>query len=75
MMSEHKFLQDLDKKLWKSANKLLPALDAAVYKHVVLGMVFVKYVSDSFEVRRVELKQDFADPEHDYFLGDDEFIN
>ena len=78
MMSEQKFLQDLDKKLWTSANKLLPALDAAVYKHVVLGMVFVKYVSDSFEARREELKQDFADPEHDYFLGDDtdnDFIN
>jgi type I restriction enzyme M protein len=77
-MSEHKFLQDLDKKLWISANKLLPSLDAAVYKHVVLGMVFVKYVSDSFEARRDELKQDFSDPEHDYFLGDDaddDFIN
>ena len=77
-MSDQKFLQDLDKKLWKSANKLLPSLDAAVYKHVVLGMVFVKYVSDSFEARREEIKQDFVDPEHDYFLGDDvddEFIN
>ena len=77
-MSEQEFLQDLDKKLWKAANKLLPELDAAVYKHVVLGMVFLKYVSDSFEARRVELNQDFADPEHDYFLGDDaddEFIN
>jgi type I restriction enzyme M protein len=66
-MSEHKFLQDLDKKLWKSANMLLPILDAVVYKNVVLGMVFLKYVSESFEARRVELKQDFADPEHDYF--------
>jgi type I restriction enzyme M protein len=77
-MSEQEFLQDLDKKLWKSANKLLPELDAAVYKHIVLGIVFLKYVSDSFEARRVELNQDFADPEHDYFLGDDaddEFIN
>ena len=36
-MSDQKFLQDLDAKLWKSANKLLPSLDAAVYKHVVLG--------------------------------------
>ena len=39
-MTEQKFLQDLEKKLWTSANKLLPSLDAAVYKHVVLGMVF-----------------------------------
>ncbi len=77
-MTEQEFLQDLEKKLWTSANKLLPSLDAAVYKHVVLGMVFVKYVSDSFETRRDELKVAFADPEHDYFLGDDaddDFIN
>jgi len=40
-MTEQKFLQDLEKKLWTSANKLLPALDVAVYKHVVLGMVVV----------------------------------
>jgi len=36
-MPEQKFLQELEKKLWTSANKLLPALDAAVYKHVVHG--------------------------------------
>ena len=70
-MPEQKFLQDLEKKLWTSANKLLPSLDAAVYKHVVLGMVFLKYVSDSFETRRQELKVAFSDPDHDYFLGED----
>ncbi len=76
--SEQKFLKDLETKLWTSANKLLPSLDAAVYKHVVLGMVFVKYVSDSFETRRQELKEAFTNSDHDYFLGDDvddEFIN
>ena len=70
-MTEQKFLHDLEKKLWTSANKLLPSLDAAVYKHVVLGMVFVKYVSDSFETRRQELMAAFRDPEHDYYLGED----
>ena len=70
-MTEQQFLQDLEKKLWTSANKLLPSLDAAVYKHVVLGMVFVKYVSDSFETRRQELLTSFKDPENDYYLGDD----
>jgi type I restriction enzyme M protein len=68
---EQKFLQDLEKKLWTSANKLLPSLDAAVYKHVVLGMVFVKYVSDSFETRRQELREAFTNPDNDYFLGED----
>lgn len=70
-MPEQKFLQDLEKKLWTSANKLLPSLDAAVYKHVVLGMVFVKYVSDSFETRRQELREAFTNPDNDYFLGED----
>jgi len=41
-MNEQEFLKELDAKLWKSANKLLPALDAAVYKHVVLGFVSAK---------------------------------
>lgn len=70
-MTEQEFLQELEKKLWTSANKLLPSLDAAVYKHVVLGMVFVKYVSDSFETRREELNKAFSDENNDYYLGED----
>ena len=70
-MTEQQFLQELEKKLWTSANKLLPSLDAAVYKHVVLGMVFLKYVSDAFETRRQELLTMFRDPEADYYLGED----
>ena len=70
-MSEQEFLKELEAKLWKAANKLLPSLDAAVYKHVVLGLVFVKYVSDSFETRREKLRADFTDADNDYFLGDD----
>jgi type I restriction-modification system DNA methylase subunit len=68
---EQQFLNDLDKKLWTAANKLLPMLDAAVYKHVVLGLIFLKYVSDAFQERRAELEAAFRDPGHDYFLGDD----
>jgi len=37
-------------------------LDAAVYKHVVLGLIFLKYVSDAFKERRVELEDNFRDP-------------
>jgi len=68
---EQQFLNDLDKRLWTMANKLLPMLDAAVYKHVVLGLIFLKYVSDSFKERRAELQAAFADPANDYYLGDD----
>ena len=68
---EQQFLNDLDKKLWTAANKLLPMLDAAVYKHVVLGLIFLKYVSDAFKERRDELQAAFADPKNDYYLGAD----
>ena len=71
MSEEQPFLKELDKKLWTTANKLLPMLDAAVYKHVVLGLIFLKYVSDSFKERRAELEAAFRDPQHDYYLGDD----
>jgi len=53
---EHQFLTELDNKLWKAADKLRANLDAANYKHVVLGLIFVKYVSDAFSERREELK-------------------
>jgi type I restriction enzyme M protein len=45
--AEQEFLNDLDKKLWSAADKLRNNLDAAVYKHVVLGLIFLKYVSDA----------------------------
>ncbi|MDD4913206.1 MAG: type I restriction-modification system subunit M [Sideroxydans sp.] len=68
---EQQFLNELDKKLWTAANKLLPMLDAAVYKHVVLGLIFLKYVSDAFKERREELQAAFIDPKNDYYLGPD----
>ncbi|MEO1958390.1 MAG: N-6 DNA methylase [Nautiliaceae bacterium] len=71
-MSEKDFLHNLEKKLWKSAEKLRSNLDAAVYKHVVLGLIFLKYVSDSFEARRKELENEFRNPNSELYLGDDE---
>ncbi|MEA3404990.1 MAG: class I SAM-dependent DNA methyltransferase, partial [Pseudomonadota bacterium] len=70
---ENQFLVDLEKKLWTSANKLLPSLDASQYKHVMLGLVFLKYVSDSFGIRRDELTAQFKNPEHDYYLDPADF--
>ena len=46
---EQQFLQSLEKKLWNAADKLRSTLDAAQYKHTVLGLIFLKYVSDSFQ--------------------------
>ena len=42
-------------RLWSAADKLRGQVDAAEYKHVVLGLLFLKYISDSFEARRDEL--------------------
>lgn len=41
--------EPLEKQLWKSADKLRKNIDAAEYKHIVLGLIFLKYISDSFE--------------------------
>src|SRR5947199_10833994 len=46
--------------LWQAADKLRGTVDAAEYKHVVLGLLFLKYISDSFESRRAKLKQELA---------------
>lgn len=56
---EQQFLKELDEKLWKAADRLRNNLDAANYKHVVLGIIFLKYVSDSFEELQEELRELF----------------
>lgn len=53
-------------KLWQMADALRNNMDAAEYKHVVLGLIFLKYISDAFEVKHAELeanKKQGADPE------------
>ncbi|EMD79702.1 Type I restriction-modification system, DNA-methyltransferase subunit M [Vibrio diabolicus E0666] len=66
---EQLFLKELESKLWTAADKLRASLDASQYKHAVLGLIFVKYVSDAFTLRQEDLKQDFANPDHEYFLA------
>lgn len=66
--SDHQFLADLDKRLWTMADRLRSNLDAAVYKHAVLGLIFLKYVSDAFDERRSELNGQFRNEEYDYFI-------
>lgn len=41
--------------LWQAADKLRNNMDAAEYKHVVLGLIFLKYISDAFEEKHNEL--------------------
>ena len=44
-----------ENELFKAADSLRKNMDAAEYKHVVLGLIFLKYISDSFEERQIEL--------------------
>lgn len=63
--------------LWSAADKLRNNMDAAVYKHVVLGLIFLKYISDAFEERHNQLlaeKAQGADPEDpDEYRGSNVF--
>ena len=63
-------LDDIKKTLWATADKLRANMDAAEYKHLVLGLIFLKYVSDTFAARRAELTRRFADEADEYFLYD-----
>jgi type I restriction enzyme M protein len=60
--------EPLEKQLWKAADKLRKNIDAAEYKHIVLGLIFLKYISDSFEQHFAKLSAGHgeyvgADPE------------
>jgi type I restriction enzyme M protein len=53
-----------ESKLWEAANALRGSMDAAEYKHVVLGLIFLKYISNAFEEHRKKLvAEPYADPE------------
>jgi type I restriction enzyme M protein len=60
-----------EQKLWAAADKLRGHMDASEYKHVVLGLIFLKYISDAFEERHADLqKEKHADPEdRDEYAG------
>jgi type I restriction enzyme M protein len=48
--------EPIEKQLWKAADKLRKNIDAAEYKHIVLGLIFLKYISDAFEELYAKLK-------------------
>lgn len=64
-----------EEKLWAMADKLRGSMDASEYKHVVLGLLFLKYVSDSFEELYEQLQEEeWADPEDkDEYLAENIF--
>ena len=72
---EQQFFIELEKKLWTAADKLRSSLDASVYKHVVLGLIFLKYVSDAFEERQRELREQFQNSGHDYYMAPEDYAD
>jgi type I restriction enzyme M protein len=51
-------------KLWQAADALRNNMDAAEYKHVVLGLIFLKYISDAFEAKHAELGAQRSEDEY-----------
>ena len=67
--SNHKTQEEsLEKQLWKAADKLRKNIDAAEYKHIVMGLIFLRYISDAFE----ELYSKLQKGEDDYAGADPE---
>lgn len=56
--------------LWAAADTLRGHMDAAEYKHVVLGLIFLKYISDAFEDRHTTLETELADSKSDWYIAE-----
>lgn len=64
--------KSLEATLWDSAEEQRGKVEPGEYKHVVLGLIFLKYVSDTFMVRHTELARLVNDPESDYYMPSDD---
>ena len=62
---------DFKETLWKAADKLRNQMDAAEYKHIVLGLIFLKYISDTFDIQKNNIKKMVSDPKSDLFISED----
>ncbi|MGE5396692.1 MAG: type I restriction-modification system subunit M, partial [Chitinophagales bacterium] len=61
-----------EQKLWQAADKMRNNMDAAEYKHVVLGLIFLKYISDSFIERQLQIHNTVSDPKSEWFIHDEQ---
>ena len=62
---------DFKETLWKAADKLRNQMDAAEYKHIVLGLIFLKYISDTFDTQKNKIKEMVSDQKSDLFISED----
>ncbi|HEU4324858.1 MAG TPA: class I SAM-dependent DNA methyltransferase [Roseiflexaceae bacterium] len=63
--------QSFEATLWAAADKLRNNVDPAEYKHVVLGLIFLKFISDSFESYHAFLVRDAADPNSERYMREE----
>ena len=56
--------------LWQAADKMRGHMDPSEYKHVVLGLIFLKYISDTFEERREEIEHEAGIPESEWYVAE-----
>ncbi|MEM0096669.1 MAG: N-6 DNA methylase [Candidatus Bathyarchaeia archaeon] len=64
---------DFEDKLWRAADKLRKKVEVHEYKYVVLGLVFLRYLSFAFEERRKELERAFSDPNSEDYIAYEDF--
>lgn len=64
-------IKNLERTLWSAADKLRSNMDAAEYKHVVLGLIFLKYISDAFNTRYDQLKLELEDAESEWYVEEE----
>jgi type I restriction enzyme M protein len=64
---------DFEDKLWKAADKLRKKVEVHEYKYVVLGLIFLRYLSFAFDERRKELEKAFSDPNSEEYISYGEF--
>lgn len=61
MAKDNNTVLDYENKLWIAADKLRGSMDSGEYKHIVLGLIFLKYISDAFETKYNELLKDYPE--------------
>jgi type I restriction enzyme M protein len=71
-MSKEKDI-DFEDTLWKAADKLRKKVEVHEYKYVVLGLIFLRYLSFAFEQRKKELEKNLSDPNSSEYISSEEF--
>ena len=63
-------IEDIKKTRWATADKLRANMDTAEYKHILLDLILVKYISDTLQTGHADFTRKFTDSQDDYYLGD-----